>query len=1459
MSDPYLMSIDIGGSMGKCLLLNNHTAEVKVSCCEWTHFEATEHGSLAFDLDTEHIWKEIGKMSREVMAEAGITADDVVGVSVTSMRHTTVIMDAEGNAIFATPNLDARALAESVEIADDHGEEFYNISGHWPSPIMSAARLLWVQDKMPEVLAKADAVMAMSDWISYQLTGEKTAEAVQASETMLFDLKKRNWSKDILKALGLPEKLFPKVVNAGDKIGTLTEAAAEHLGLKVGTPVAAAGADTQCGLLGMGITETGNLGIVAGSTTPVMLVTDEPYLDKEHRTWAGLHLIPGQFVCESNAGSMGSALELFSDMLYADSHSPITAMSLDAEKVAPETCAVLSTAGAQIFNGSAISIPIDSITLSTMDLQADVSARGKLARGILEGMAFGVKANLKQINEVSSKEPNKVFVGGGMTRSKLWTQMIADVLGVSTTVTAVPHASGMGAAICAAVGSGLYKNVKSASEALVKVLREHDVDSPANDIYNEVYESWDTVREQRMDSDAMATGFIMQTMNAEPTKNVAAGGKSFRPKIYVSADLGDEAIELLKELGDVTYKNYLEEGEILSGDDLADALQGYQVFVGELDVVDADVLAKCPDLRFIIVCRGNPVNIDIPACTAARIPVANTPGRNADAVADLTLTFMLMLARRIPEAAAFLHEPGGEAGDMGRMTQAYTTLRGDELYQKTIGMVGSGAVGRKVIERLLPFQAKVLVYDPYLDDDQILLLGAEKVSLDELYQRSDIVSLHAAVTSETSEMINAEAFGKMKDGVLFVNTARAALVDNDALLAALQSGKIAGAGLDVFAEEPPGSDDPILTFPNVIATPHIGGNTHQIGIHQGVIIVNELGALLNGKKPRFALNPETLDGFSWTGERKVDMSALQERKAAPGPGMRDLDVKKNEEAKASNEGEKKSGGVLSGIKKIFGRPSAQASVAPTAGTVAALSAAGGQAALYTQVIEKFLANLSADPATADFAQGKNVVFRYMLKELDLVYYMSFVDGVATAGLGEPPSDPDIKLKMACQVFTDIVTNKLGVTKAAMTGKLSYSGDTSKALAIQKLNMEPAYQKAISEVGDPGDLSTIGAAPAAVPAGTGSGQAAQYTKIIEKFLGHLAADPATADFANGKNVVFRYVLKELDLVYYMSFVDGVAKAGLGEPPSDPDIKLKMACQVFTDIVTNKLGVTKAAMTGKLSYSGDTSKALAIQKLNMEPAYQKAISEVGDPGDLSQISAAPAPAAAAPAGAQPAAIASGAAPVLIHKVGDVRDDILEINNELYKKDLITATGGNVSARVDGNPNEVWITPSGIFKGDLTAEMMVKIDLNGNPIGDLPYSASSERHVHCAIYRDRADVESVIHSHAPQATLLGITYTPFLPISTEAAYIGQLPIVPFIMPGTTALSAEVAKAIGEKGIACIMQNHGLVVCGSSVRRAADMTEVVEQSAEKLLVCRQMGVEPAVLPEEAVKSLAEMGRMLA
>ena len=246
--------------------------------------------------------------------------------------------------------------------------------------------------------------------------------------------------------------------------------------------------------------------------------------------------------------------------------------------------------------------------------------------------------------------------------------------------------------------------------------------------------------------------------------------------------------------------------------------------------VNAAVLNNAPLLRVIGRAGIGIENVDVAAATAAGVLVMNTPGGNAVSVAEHTLALMLSLARSIPQA--------NESTKAGRWEKR--RFLGSELREKTLGVIGLGSIGREVVKRAKAFEMRIVATDPYVNSKTAADAGVELVELHALYAQADYITLHTALTPESMRMLSTEAFGRMKAGVRIVNCARGELIDEDALKAALTSGKVAGAALDVFEKEPPAEGDPLLQFPGVIATPHIGGATEEAREILGVRIAEQI-------------------------------------------------------------------------------------------------------------------------------------------------------------------------------------------------------------------------------------------------------------------------------------------------------------------------------------------------------------------------------------------------------------------------------------------------------------------------------------------------------------------------------------------------------------------------------------------------------------------------------------------
>ncbi len=322
-----------------------------------------------------------------------------------------------------------------------------------------------------------------------------------------------------------------------------------------------------------------------------------------------------------------------------------------------------------------------------------------------------------------------------------------------------------------------------------------------------------------------------------------------RPRALILAPFSEVGLKRLADRVDVGYESWMDSGRLHDPDELAGRLNelGASILVIELDFVFEELFEAAPGLEFIGVCRAATNHVDIESATAHGVVVVNTPGRNAQAVAEHALGLMLALARRIPESHSYVLE-----GRWVNPAAPYVEMRGLELAGRTLGIVGLGAIGRRLAEMAGAIGMACVAYDPYVSGPPT---GMRLVELDELMACSDFISVHAPVTAETEGLIDSRRLRLMKPTAYIVNLSGARIVDGEGLRSALGTGTIAGAALDVFETQPIAPDHPLLALDNVILTPHVGGATDETIRRHSEMIATDILRFLDGQRPLNLVNP----------------------------------------------------------------------------------------------------------------------------------------------------------------------------------------------------------------------------------------------------------------------------------------------------------------------------------------------------------------------------------------------------------------------------------------------------------------------------------------------------------------------------------------------------------------------------------------------------------------------------
>ena len=328
---------------------------------------------------------------------------------------------------------------------------------------------------------------------------------------------------------------------------------------------------------------------------------------------------------------------------------------------------------------------------------------------------------------------------------------------------------------------------------------------------------------------------------------------SARPRVLSLAAIDPGVSARYAETWDLVVRPWTETQELADPMELGAELasDGHMALLVEADFVTAEVFDAAPNLAFVGVCRGSTGHIELDAATRAGVVVVHAPGRNAAAVAELTVALTLNLLRHVSDAEAYV-----QAGDWKDPADPYIRFSGDELGDQTVGIIGLGAIGRMTVGLLQAFGARALAYDPGLDDAAIRATGATPCLLPQLLAEAGVVVVHCPRTEATAGMIDADAIASMGPGTRLVVTTGEGVVDESGVAAALRSGHLAGAAFDVFDTYPIRPDHPLLHCPHAVLVPHIGGATGATIRRHSALVLEDLARFLNGERPQRLANPE---------------------------------------------------------------------------------------------------------------------------------------------------------------------------------------------------------------------------------------------------------------------------------------------------------------------------------------------------------------------------------------------------------------------------------------------------------------------------------------------------------------------------------------------------------------------------------------------------------------------------
>ncbi len=502
----YLMAIDAGTGSVRAVIFDTLGNQISMANREWTHME--EEGvpnSMSFDFDRN--WILVCECIQESVKVASIDPKDILAISATSMREGIVLYDKEGRELWGVANVDARANKEVRYLKENFKgieEEFYSKSGQ-TFALGALPRILWLKNNRSAIYEKVIKISMIGDWILARLSGVIASDPSNGGTTGIFSLRKRDWSPEMARKVGLKDDIFPTVYEVGMPIGNITKDASKQTSLSVDTKVVMGGGDVQLGCAGLGVVDVGNVAILGGSFwQQVVNIKSDVKPPKDMSVRVNPHVINGLSQAEGITFFSGLVVRWFRDV-FCDMEK------LQAKNIGVDVYEILENMAQKVPVGSNGILPIFSDSMKygkwyhaspgfiNLSIDPEICNKASMFRSLQENACIVSAINLDKIKKFTNIEINEIVFAGGASKGKLWCQILSDVTGCRIKIPKVTEATALGAAMSAGVGVGIYDNMESAAKKLVVWDRVYESNKRNTKLYLEIRQKWQKSYEKQLE------------------------------------------------------------------------------------------------------------------------------------------------------------------------------------------------------------------------------------------------------------------------------------------------------------------------------------------------------------------------------------------------------------------------------------------------------------------------------------------------------------------------------------------------------------------------------------------------------------------------------------------------------------------------------------------------------------------------------------------------------------------------------------------------------------------------------------------------------------------------------------------------------------------------------------------------------------------------------------------------